>query len=170
MNTEKSEQKAAAFLKQGKTLKRKKLQAEKTFQFPPEQVFPQLCPTRELDWIDGWDCDLVYTSTGYAERDCLFTTPDTNVIGPGLWMVTGYEPDRRFEFVRIIGNSVAEHCVITLADNKDGTCVCAWNITFTALNESGNQIVEAISDNEPTLNRAMDGLEYFLKTGELMKA
>lgn len=168
MNTERSKNKAAEFLKRGKNLKRKTLNLEKTFSFPPEEVFPQFCPSRELDWIDGWDCNLVYTSTGYAEEDCIFFTPETNLLGPGLWIFTRYEPNQRLELVRTIGESVVIHFRINLIDHNDGTSTGVWNLTFTALNESGNAVVESIPDNSPELKRAIDGLEYFLKTGEMM--
>lgn len=169
MNTERSKKKATEFLKKGKNLKRKILRVEKTFSFPSEKVFFQLCPSRELDWIDGWDCDLVYTSTGYVEADCIFTTPETNSLGPGLWIITVYEPSQKLaELVRIIGDSAVEHCTINLIDNKDGTSTGVWNMTFTALNDSGNEIIDSILDDDPDLNRAIDGLEHFLKTGEMM--
>jgi len=170
MNTEKSEEKATAFLKKGNLLKRKTQEVVKTFSFPPEKVFPQFCPSRELDWIEGWDCDLVYTSTGYVENDCIFTTPETNLLGPGLWILTRYEPNRKLEVVRIIGEMVVIHFRINLADNKDGTSTGFWNLTFTALNDSGNAMVESIPDDNSELKRAIDGLEYFLKTGEMMAA
>ena len=168
MNTERSKKKATEFLKSGKNLIRKTQNYEKTFTFPPEKVFLRFCPTRELDWIDGWDCDLVYTSTGYVEDDCIFTTPETNSLGPGLWIVTRYDPNRKLELVRIIGESVVLHFRINLINNNDGTSTGVWNLTFTALNESGNAIVESIPDNNPELERAIDGLEYYLKTGEMM--
>ena len=170
MNTERSKRKATEFLKSAKTLKRKTQEYEKTFSFPPEKVFSQFCPTRELDWIEGWDADLVYTSTGYVEEDCIFTTPATNSLGPGLWIFTRYEPSRKLELVRIIEESVAIHFRINLIDNNDGTSTGLWKLTFTALNELGNGIVDTIPDNSPELIRAIDGLEFFLKQGEMMTA
>ena len=170
MNTVKSENKAAKFLKSGSNLKRKTQKYEKTFNFPPEKVFRQFCPSRELDWIEGWDCDLVYTSSGYAEADCIFTTSEANLLGPGLWIITRYEPNRKFELVRIIADSVVLHFRIDLNDNNDGTCKGVWNLTFTALNEAGNAIVESLPDKHPELVRAIDGLEYFLEAGKMMTA
>ncbi len=149
-------------------LKRKILKYERTFDHPPKEVFFQLCPSRELDWIPGWDCELLYTSTGYVESDCIFTTPESNSLGPGLWIFTRYEPDQKLELVRIIDNSVVIHFRIELVDNNDGTSTGTWNLTFTAINEAGNVILESISDESPELNMALDGLEYFLDTGELM--
>jgi hypothetical protein len=170
MNTERSKRKAMDFLKKGRNLKRKTQKYEKKFDFPAEKVFYQFCPSRELDWIEGWDCDLVYTSTGYVEDDCIFTTPETNSLGPGLWIFTRYEPSEKLEIVRIIQESVVIHFRINLIDNNDGTSTGVWNLTFTALNESGNAIVDSIPDKNPELVRAIDGLEYFLESGEMMIA
>ena len=168
MNTEKSKRKATEYLKNTENLKRKTQKYEKTFSFPPEKVFFQFCPSRELDWIEGWDCDLVYTSTGYVEDDCIFTTPETNSLGPGLWIFTRYEPNKKLELVRIIEESVVIHFRINLIDNNDGTSTGHWDLTFTALNEPGNAIVESIPEKNPELERGIDGLEYFLEEGEMM--
>jgi len=166
MNAEKSRKKATEFLKSGKKLKRKTQKAKKIFSFPTGKIFPQLCPTRELDWIEGWACDLVYTSTGYIEADCIWTTPETNVFGPGLWITTRYEPDRELWAVHVIETSVVEHVRISLIQNEDGSTTGLWDLTFTALDESGNAIVESIPDDDPTLERALERLEYLLKTEE----
>lgn len=169
MNTERSENKAEDYLANGRKLSRKTMEIVKDFPFPPSEVFYQFCPTRELDWIDGWDCDLLYTTTGYVEKDCIFTTPDTNPIGPGLWIFTNYEPNEKVEIVRIVEQSVVIHFRIDLTDNCNGTCRGVWNLTFTALNETGNAIVENISEKDRELKHAIDSLEYFLRTGEMMR-
>ncbi len=170
MNTKRSKNKTTEFINNGNILKRKIQTYEKVFSFPPEKVFFQFCPSRELDWIEGWDCDLVYTSTGYVEDDCIFTTPETNMIGPGLWIFTRYEPNQKLELVRIIGESIVIHFRINLTDNGDGTSTGTWNLTFTALNESGNEMVESMPDQNPEFVRAIDSLEFFLKEGEMMTA
>jgi hypothetical protein len=57
----------------------------------PGTVFPLLCPVREADWIDGWDPLQVFTSSGHAEPDCVFTTRAEPI--DAVWYVTRYEPD-----------------------------------------------------------------------------
>lgn len=168
MNTDRSEKKATQFLESGNGMARKTQTLEKRFSHPPEKVFHQFCPSRELDWIDGWECDLVYTTTGYAEDDCIFTTPESNLLGPGLWIFTRYEPSSRFEAVRIIESSVVLHFRIALTDNGDGTCRGVWTLTFTALNQQGCKIVESLPERSPELERAVDSLEHYLTTGEMM--
>ena len=69
-----------------------------TVGFPASKVFPLLCPVLEYDWIDGWQCEMVYTDSGVAENNCIFVTsfPDS---GRQVWSVSRYEPDSRIEFV-----------------------------------------------------------------------
>jgi hypothetical protein len=35
---------------------------------PVEQVFPLLCPVRECDWLEGWNCTLLHSGSGLAEK------------------------------------------------------------------------------------------------------
>jgi hypothetical protein len=138
------------------------------FNATPETIFRQFCPAREADWIDGWTADLVYTTSGYAEADCIFTTPDSNILGPGLWIFTRLEPNEVLELVRIVDNSIVIHFRIDLVDNGDGTCSGTWTLKFTALNERGNDMVDAVPEKDPLLEQAILGLQHFVETGERM--
>ena len=53
----------------------------------PSQIFPLLCPVREYDWLEGWDCDMIYSESGFAENNNVFTT---GFLGQGkeIWVVT----------------------------------------------------------------------------------
>lgn len=168
MNTEKSRKIAQDFLAKNRPLKRKNQIYNKVHRARAADVFNQFCPTREADWVDGWTPDLVYTSTGYMEPDCIFTTPETNVTGPGLWVVTRLEPYRLVDLVNI-SSDVVEQLTIELSDNKDGTCTSTWTFRFTALNQKGNQDLEAMPDKDPMMSKILDGLDHFMQSGELMR-
>ncbi len=71
----------------------------------PNEVFKQLCPSREADWINGWTVDLLHTQTGYVEPLCVFRTPVSNIFGPGLWMITKLESNTNLELVVFYENS-----------------------------------------------------------------
>lgn len=169
MNTSRSEKMAKEFLAKGCPFRRKSQVTEQVFESSRADVFKQFCPTREKDWIDGWQADLIYTDTGYVEPHCIFTTPSSNIIGPGLWIFTRIEPDELIELVRIIDNNLVEHIRIDLEDNHDGTCTGTWTLKFTALNEQGNVMVDAIPNNDPFFRKVVYGLQHYLKTGELMR-
>ncbi len=166
MDTTRSTQMARAFLAQGGRFKRKTQTYTRRFSAGPEVVFPQFCPTREMDWITGWKADLVYSDSGYAERDCVFTTPADNILGPGLWVFTGYEPNKSAEIVVIHDANFVQHWHIDLVDKGDGTSEATWTIIFTAINEAGNAVIEAMPDRDPDFDRLIDGLEHFVTTGE----
>jgi len=44
------------------------------FQAPPGKVFPLLCPLREYEWIEGWQCEMLHSDSGIAEKNCVFRT------------------------------------------------------------------------------------------------
>ena len=77
-----------------------------TFETAVQDIFPLLCPAREADWIPGWDCELIYTDSGYAEKDCIFRTDKSNSAGEGLWIFTGFEVNNYIDLVRIQENIV----------------------------------------------------------------
>ena len=166
MNTSRSDRMAAEFLSRNQPFKRKVVTAEQTFSAPPATVFRQFCPTREVDWIDGWEADLIWTTTGYAEPDCIFSTPESNIIGPGLWVFTRLDPDEVLEAVRVINEDVVEQFRIDLRDNEDGTCTGLWTLKFTAVTEAGNAAVEAIPEEDQRLQQVIAGLEHFVTTGQ----
>src|SRR5437762_7793172 len=55
-------------------------------QAAPAKVFPLYCPVRETEWADGWLPELVISSSGIAERDCIFLTADKR--GTAIWYIT----------------------------------------------------------------------------------
>ncbi|HEY3366337.1 MAG TPA: hypothetical protein VGK74_14880 [Symbiobacteriaceae bacterium] len=68
------------------------------FQAPPSTVFPLLCPVREYEWIEPWQCEMLHSESGIAEKNCVFRTR-----GPSddVWVINNYEPNTRIEFVRV---------------------------------------------------------------------
>lgn len=134
-------------------------------------VFPLLCPVREFDWIESWDCDLVYSDSGVAENNCVFQT-DRPGEGKRTWVVSRYEPDRFIEFVIFQQDSVIIKLDIALSENEDGTTGMNIRHTMTGLSHNGNRLI----DNLPPdyirkrwefLARA---LNHYLKTGTMLRS
>ncbi len=170
LDTARSKKMAQEFLARGRPFKRKLQTYTKRHDCTPEMVFKQLCPTREADWIDGWIADLIYTESGYAEPDCILSTPDTNVLGPGLWIITQRKPNKFHEFVVIREDGVVGHFTIELIDNGDGSCESHWMLTFTAVNEKGNAVIEAMPEKDPDFDTTvLEALDHFLTTGHRLE-
>jgi hypothetical protein len=106
---------------------------------PPARVFPLLCPVREIEWAAGWLPDLVVSSSGVAERDCVFTTPDE--LGTAIWYVTRHEPEKWFvEMLKILPGVTACRLEIQLiADGEQ--CLADVTYSHTSLGEAGDEFV-----------------------------
>ena len=106
---------------------------------PPDEVFPLLCPVRELEWAEGWDPLRVYSASGLVERDCAFVTSDDGV--ESTWVVTRHEPERhRLEMVKFTPGSLVTRLTITLEPDDDG-CRAEVRYVFVATNEAGRAAV-----------------------------
>lgn len=136
---------------------------------PPEKVFPLLCPTREYEWIALWQCKLLYSDSGFAEDNCVFTTASPDDGSDEVWVVSRYEPDRTIQFVRVNRLRTIRYNII-LSANNDRTTTAMWEQIVTALNEEGNQFVANYTDEKyrAEIVRLEKLLNHFLQTGKAL--
>src|SRR5262245_49499175 len=132
---------------------------------PPAKVFPLLCPVREAEWAEGWLPELVISSSGVAERDCVFITQDKP--GTAIWYVTRHEPERWFvEMLKIIPGVTACRLEIQLSENGD-ECFADITYTHTSIGSVGDEFVAKFTaDYYQGFMKAWEKeLNHFLKTG-----
>ena len=139
-----------------------------TLHAPPEKVFPLLCPVREADWAYGWLPELVISSSGFAERDCVFITPDK--LGTAIWYVTRHEPARWFvEMLKILPGVTACRLEIQLSENDDG-CFADVTYSHTSMGPAGDEFVTIFTSDH--YRRSMQAwekaLNHYLMTGRLL--
>jgi hypothetical protein len=142
---------------------------ERVFTASPEELFGLLCPTREADWIPGWTCDLVYSTTGYAEPDCIFTTGADNPFGPGTWVMHTLVPGERLEIVKTSADLVLQ-IRITVSPVGEGRCRGHWRLCGTGLSPLGNEIVSGMADQDGRFVGLLGALEHYLVTGSMIGA
>ena len=135
----------------------------------PEKFFPLLCPKREYEWIDGWECNIIFPESGLAELGCIFETEFPGELKE-TWVVDRYEKNKLIQFIRFSSIKVIRF-TISLTDNNNGTTTAKWEQTITSLNEEGNLYIDKFSDAgfEKIVKVREEMLNYFLKTGEMMK-
>ena len=131
-----------------------------------EAVFPLLCPVREYEWIEAWRCRMIYSRSGFAERDCIFQTDHPGNGPTETWVVSRYEPPRLIEFVRV-STMRAIRYTITLQPIENGKTEAEWRQVITGLTEEGDRLIE----QEPgeayraQMERLAEMLNHYLKTG-----
>jgi Polyketide cyclase / dehydrase and lipid transport len=103
----------------------------KSFTLPvsPEAIFPLLCPVREYEWIPGWDCEMVFSKSGVAEKGAVFATK-VRPFGRMLWTCTAYDPPRRIEYLRTLGSRLSILLELELKPTEVG-CEFVWTMKST---------------------------------------
>jgi hypothetical protein len=120
---------------------------------------------RETEWAEGWLPDLVVTSSGVAERDCVFITPDA--FGAAIWYVTRHEPEKWFvEMLKIVPGVTACRLEIRLTASED-ECFADVTYSHTSIGTAGDEFVARFTaDHYQKFMQAWEmELNHFLKSG-----
>lgn len=135
---------------------------------PVAEVWPLLCPTREYDWIEHWECELMHSESGYNEQGCVFRTNYPVEGGEEVWMTCRFDPLKRIEFVRTNPLRVI-HFVIDLERDGEGTKL-TWTHHVVALCEAGNAYVKDKPGTFAAQTKVLEGmLSHYLETGEMLR-
>ena len=135
----------------------------------PAKVFPLLCPVRETEWGEEWMPELVISSSGVAEPDCVFTTP--NRLATDIWYITRHEPEKLFvEMLKISPGMTACRLTIQLFEEGVG---CNADITYihTSLSPAGDEFVAKFTAEyyQKFMQAWEKALNHFLATGCLLR-
>ena len=130
-----------------------------------EDLFLLFCPQRELEWLEGWTYEMVFSSTGFAEQDCVFRT-DNPIEGPSIWLVTQYQAPQKIEYVRVSPRSLVIRMSIELSETGKDFTEVKVTCSFTGLTETGNRCIDGyVSEHYPIRMKIwQQSLEqYFLR-------
>jgi hypothetical protein len=149
---------------------RRRLQHSMILAGPPERVFPLLCPTREYDWIETWQCEMISSDSGFAEPDCVFRTSFPADGPPDTWVVSGYEPPDLIEFVRVNPLRCIRY-TIALRQVRPQETEAEWSQIITALSSAGNDTVRGLTDEAYAQKMALlqRMLNHYLTTGRRLE-
>ena len=133
-----------------------------------EDIFPLLCPVREYEWLPVWQCEMIYSKSGYAELGCVFKTSGLDPWGDETWVVCTYLPNKQISFIRTSHDRTTRY-EISLEDTKETTLI-SWTQEITALTENGDKLVAEYSYEEyqklmVPLNQMLD---HFVQTGKCL--
>jgi len=132
----------------------------------PLQVFPLLCPVREMDWTPDWDPVKVISQSGVAEQDCMFITPSQP--HDAIWIITHYDPSAfTLEMYKIIPGHTVAKLEISLTDAGSDITHADVSYEYTALGEAGEIFMEQFTPAwyEKFMQEWETALNHYLKTG-----
>ncbi len=145
---------------------------------PADKIFPLACPIEEYKWIDGWQCEMIYSEGGKNENNCIFSEEMSAPVlfpsaglGPTVWYTTLWDTTGyRFNALLITRLSTAKF-EVELQEQGDGKTLVKWDYTVTALNEEGNRHVgDATAQGmSGMLAFLADSLKHYCETGEILR-
>lgn len=131
-----------------------------------KEVFPLLCPVREADWLDGWDPVSVASSSGFAERDCVFVT--SAGAGRAIWYITRHEPETGcIEMIKITPDVTACRLEIQVGPAAQGA-QAKITYTHTSLGPAGDALVDGFTADFylQFMKNWESRLSHYLRTGQ----
>lgn len=104
-------------------------------------VFPLLCPKREEEWIPGWECETIWSISGYNEEGAIFRT--TKPYGTELyWNTLQYDIHRKIvDFLITAPHRYMFRFKINVAAIRDGYLTLSFSQTFTSVSKEGNELM-----------------------------
>jgi hypothetical protein len=127
-----------------------------------EAIFPLLCPVRESEWLTDWKYTMIYSKSGIAELDAIFST------WYGMeqfWYVSRYVPCSTIEFIRIEEKRWIERLSITLSDAGNGITNVTWEQVTTTLSVGGEGVIAFWDEHFISIREsvAADLKKYFVE-------
>lgn len=136
----------------------------------PSTVHSLICPVREAEWLDGWDCTVIYSLSGVAEEGCVFVSRSEGEKDT-IWLITKRD-DERFEteFARITPESRVTQVTVRIEEAGGGVSHVFVTYRITALNEEGNEFVESFTEEnfEKDMEFWEAAFNYYLETGRIL--
>ena len=135
------------------------------------EVFPLLCPVREKDWLDGWNCTMIKSDSGRIEKDCVFTTPHHGKQDT-VWHVTQYDQlNYEIEFLRVTPGESVVRIQIKLKEIGKKQTEVNIDYQYTGLNENQNNFIEF--ELQDSFTESMQwwekAINYYLVAGTMLK-
>jgi hypothetical protein len=142
-----------------------------TIQARPSVVHSLICPVKEAEWLDGWDYQLIFSHSGFAEKGCVFTSRSAGEKDT-IWLITKRD-DAAYEtvFARITPESRVAEVTVRIKDAGRQASRVHITYTITAINEQGNRFVENFTEE----NFAKDmkfweaTMNHYLATGKALR-
>jgi len=130
-----------------------------------EEIFPLLCPKREEEWIPGWECETVWSKSGFNEEGAIFRT--VKPYGTELyWTTLKYDISNRIvDFLVTAPRLHMFRFTIELDEGGDGVVTLVFKQVFTAISEEGNALLESYKeeDFQGRLKKLEEFMNYHLK-------
>ena len=131
-----------------------------------DSAFPLFCPVRERDWLESWNLQNVFSTSGFAEPGCVFTSLDAN--GESTWIISQHDTaERTIQMVKFTPRFTACLLNISVASTSATRCEVTVSYSHAALSEKGADFVLAFSEAlyAKIMSHWKGALDHYLENG-----
>ncbi len=140
----------------------------------PGKIFPLLCPVQEYNWIDQWDCEIIFSNREGIENNCIFKEYQSGPVlfdsdVPTYWIVSTYDiTNRRIQFVLMSDLVAISKIEVEVKKMGDGKSSVSWSMVITGICEEGNKHIGKSTRNKAKLYLTVLGkaLKHYCEKGE----
>ena len=133
----------------------------------PDDVFPMLCPVREVEWVSDWDPYVVFTSSGVAEEGCVFVTRDEE--SESIWVITHHDAEaHRVEMVKVTPGLTAARLEFSVEAEGEKESRMHVAYSHTALTREGRKFVGDFDEERWSgfMQKMESELNHYLRAGD----
>lgn len=116
--------------------------------FPKDKIFPLLCPKLEEKWIPGWECEVLYSLSGYNEKGGVFRTTkpyNTELI----WYTGEFSLEKgSVKFVVFAADKFLFDYDINVTQIEDGRCRISFTQHFKVMSKEGGALVDSYRQDD----------------------
>jgi hypothetical protein len=108
-------------------------------------VFPLFSPLGELDWVPGWEPEILHPPGASWERGMIFRTREAK--GEAIWIVSRLDRDARdVEYHRVEPGRYVARVTVRCAPAGDRSTVASVAYEFVGLSDAGNDEIAAMTE------------------------
>ncbi|GHO51094.1 hypothetical protein [Ktedonospora formicarum] len=113
---------------------------------PVVRTFPLFEPLGEKHWVQGWNPDMLYPTSGVAQQGTVFMTQHVGEPAK-IWTIIGYDREQAYvTYINVLPQMYTSR--IDVRCEPDGSEMTSVRVTYTltALSPHGNEYIERFSE------------------------
>jgi hypothetical protein len=138
----------------------------------PGEVFPLLCPILEYDWLNGWNCTMIFSESGVAEDNCIFyNSTGFPLYKKKIFQVIDYRQGEHIEFLIFINRIGSIRFSLGLKEMEGNRTLMLCNYLLTGHTRMGNKQFKRFREKqiEKDVKKLEADLIYWLRNKRLRK-
>lgn len=135
-----------------------------------EQIFPLYCPVKELLWTESWNPKIVYSNSGWVEKNAIFTSKDSE--RTATWYVATYDIEKGLvEMIKLVPDYTVSKLEINVTTITEDNSRVFITYGITSISDAGNDMLRNFTkENFDIAMQAWEkAMNHYLKTGEMLK-